>query len=166
MEQEGRTQESVVSRVRLDPSFSSLAYSCCAPVPYCRKNVFCYHSAMQSFSTDSDDAPPASEKRQSFSVCLADALPKGSCRRFALPNGDELAIYNVNGEYYATDNFCPHRGAALSDGALVGHIVECGWHGWQFDVRTGECLTVTEKIKTFLVRVSNGEIVVEVADVL
>ena len=97
-----------------------------------------------------------------FSVSPVDALPQGTCRRFSLPNGDELAIYNINGEYYATDNFCPHRGAALSDGEIRGHIVECGWHGWQFDVRNGECLTVRERIRTFKVRVVEGKVVVEV----
>ena len=45
---------------------------------------------------------------------------------------------------------------------MLGHIVECGWHGWQFDVRTGECLTVTEKIRTYVVKVEEGIVVVEV----
>jgi len=117
---------------------------------------------MQSFSTEPDDAQQSTENSTAFPVCPITALPPGACRRFALPNGDELAIYNVNGEFYATDNFCPHRGAALSDGAIVGHIVECGWHGWQFDVRTGECLTVTESIKTFRVKVEEGMVIVEI----
>lgn len=122
---------------------------------------------MQSFSTESDDAQQATENPKKFPVCPVADLPPGASRRFALPNGDELAIYNVNGEFYATDNFCPHRGAALSDGAISGHIVECGWHGWQFDVRTGECLTVTERIKTFVVQVSEeGMIEVEIKESL
>ncbi len=52
-------------------------------------------------------------------------LRPGAHQRFELPDGDELAIYNVNGEYYATENSCPHKGAPLSDGALCEHIVEC-----------------------------------------
>ena len=117
---------------------------------------------MQSFDTDPPGNPEPSEKSQKLLVCAATALPPGACRRFALPNGEELAIYNVNGEYYATDNFCPHRGAALSDGLMFGHIVECGWHGWRFDVRNGECLTVTETLRTYLVRDVEGMLVVEV----
>jgi nitrite reductase/ring-hydroxylating ferredoxin subunit len=70
-------------------------------------------------------------------------------------------IYNVNGEYYATDNFCPHRGAPLSEGAMFGHVVECGLHGWQFDVRNGECLTVRERIKTFAVKTRDGVVFVD-----
>ena len=108
---------------------------------------------MQSFDTEPDDALNPSEERNVFSVCSVDAFPQGASLRFTLPNGDELAIYNINGEFYATDNLCPHRGAALTDGAVSGHVVECSLHGWQFDVRTGECLTVPERIKTFEVRV-------------
>ena len=115
---------------------------------------------MQSFDTDSTGNPDSQTK--TYLVGPINILPAGTCRRFALPNGDELAIYNVNGEYYATDNFCPHRGAALSDGLILGHIVECGWHGWRFDVRSGECLTVTEKIRTYAVRVSEGMVLVDV----
>jgi nitrite reductase/ring-hydroxylating ferredoxin subunit len=116
---------------------------------------------MQSFHTDSTDNPGSTTR--SYVVGAVNTLPAGTCRRIELPNGDELVIYNVNGEYYATDNFCPHRGAPLSDGAVSGHIVECGWHGWRFDVRTGECLTVTEKIRTFSVKVDQGMLLVELA---
>ena len=117
---------------------------------------------MQSFDTQPDDRAKPSQAGHLLPVCPVDALPPSAPRRFTLPNGDEIAIYNIDGEFYATDNFCPHRGAALSDGAVLGHVVECSSHGWQFDVRTGECLTVTEKIKTFEVRVVEGTICVVV----
>jgi hypothetical protein len=57
---------------------------------------------MQSFHTESDDAPQPEDGEQSIQVCGIDALPPRACHRFTLPNGDEIAIYNVNGEYYAT----------------------------------------------------------------
>jgi nitrite reductase/ring-hydroxylating ferredoxin subunit len=113
---------------------------------------------MQSFDTQPDDRAKPSQAGHLLPVCPVDALPPSAPRRFTLPNGDEIAIYNIDGEFYATDNFCPHRGAALSDGAVLGHVVECSSHGWQFDVRTGECLTVTERIRTFEVRVIEGVI--------
>jgi nitrite reductase/ring-hydroxylating ferredoxin subunit len=113
---------------------------------------------MQSFNTNSKGTITSSESGTLVPVCPAGALPQGTLRRVTLANGSELALYNIDGEYYATDNSCPHRGAALSDGAVIGHIVECSLHGWQFDVRTGECLTVREKIKTFEVRVVEGMI--------
>src|SRR5215208_1832447 len=99
---------------------------------------------MQSFDT-----------RQTLIVGRIEDLRPGACIRVALPDGDELAVYNVGGEFYATENSCPHRGAPLTEGALCGHIIECGLHGWQFDVRSGECLTVPERIKTYSVRIED-----------
>src|SRR5690349_22844765 len=88
-------------------------------------------------------------------------LQPGACVRVDLPGGDELAVYNVDGEYYATGNFCPHKGAPLSEGLLCGHVIECGLHGWQFDVRSGECLTVRERIANYKVRVEEGLVKIE-----
>ena len=117
---------------------------------------------MQSFDTSSNGTTESSESGTLVPVCPANALAQGTLRRLTLSNGSELALYNIDGEYYAADNLCPHRGAALSDGAVIGHIVECSLHGWQFDVRTGECLTVSERIKSFEVRVIDGIIFVVV----
>ena len=100
---------------------------------------------MQSFDT-----------RQTFIVGRIDDLRPGASISYELPDGNELAVYNVDGEFYATENFCPHKGAPLSEGTLCGHIIECGWHGWQFDVRSGECLTVRVRIKTYKARVEDG----------
>ena len=116
------------------------------------QNVFCYHPAMQSFDT-----------KQTFIVGRIDDFPPSACISFELPDGSDLAIYNVNGEFYATENSCPHRGAPLSDGTMCGHIVECGLHGWQFDVRSGECLTVPERIKTYTVRVEGDVVMVDMS---
>ena len=102
-------------------------------------------------NTTPQDGATTAESSRTIKLGEVSQFPPGSFTRVELPNGDEVAVYNVNGEYYATENFCPHKGALLSDGRLCGHIVECGWHGWQFDVRTGECLTVNEPIRRFLV---------------
>lgn len=111
---------------------------------------------MQSFNTEPDDvATPGAAGQKLFVGAISDLQP-GVCARIELPHGDEIAIYNVDGEFYATDNSCPHRGAPLSDGALCGHVIECSLHGWQFDVRTGECLTVRERIRTYELRVEEG----------
>ncbi|HXD32192.1 MAG TPA: non-heme iron oxygenase ferredoxin subunit [Pyrinomonadaceae bacterium] len=93
---------------------------------------------------------------------LVEDLRPGQIATVETPDGDELALYNVNGELYATENFCPHRGAPLSEGFLCGHVIECGLHGWQFDVRTGRCLTLEEKIKTFPVLVEDDVIQIEI----
>jgi nitrite reductase/ring-hydroxylating ferredoxin subunit len=120
---------------------------------------------VQSFNTKSHDPTRPEEITDNVPVITLGGigvLRPGECATVELPNGDELAVYNVNGEFYATENFCPHRGASLAEGILCGHIVECGWHGWQFDVRTGECLTVTEKLKTYKVTTEEAVIKVEV----
>ena len=116
---------------------------------------------MQSFNTEPDDTPtPLAAERKVVVGTINDLLP-GECARFELPDGDELAVYNVGGEFYATGNFCPHKGAPLSEGLLCGNVIECGLHGWQFDVRTGECLTVRETIKTYPLKIEDGEITVD-----
>lgn len=51
--------------------------------------------------------------------------------------GKRIAIFNVAGNFCAISNVCPHRGGPLGEGELVGKVVTCPWHGWQFDVTTG-----------------------------
>jgi nitrite reductase/ring-hydroxylating ferredoxin subunit len=114
---------------------------------------------MQSFDTDT---APSAAPRETFVVGGIDDLTPGAFIGVELPGGDELAVYNVDGEFYATENFCPHKGALLSEGSLCGHVVECGWHGWQFDVRSGECLTVREKIRRYPVKVEEGLVKIEI----
>ena len=52
-------------------------------------------------------------------------------------NGIWIALFNVDGTFYAMDNSCPHAGGPLGEGKVNGGIVECPWHGWRFDIRTG-----------------------------
>lgn len=54
------------------------------------------------------------------------------------PADKPIALFNVGGEFYAINHVCPHRGGPLADGRMEGSIVICPWHGWTFDVRTGE----------------------------
>ena len=50
-----------------------------------------------------------------------------------------IALYNVEGAYFALDGVCPHQGGPLGKGKLEEIVVTCPWHGWQFDVRDGQC---------------------------
>lgn len=49
-----------------------------------------------------------------------------------------IALFNVDGTFHALDGVCPHQGGPLGEGVLAGCVVSCPWHGWQFDVRTGQ----------------------------
>ena len=53
-------------------------------------------------------------------------------------DGRVLAVFNVEGTYYALDGICPHQGGPLGKGQLNGCVVTCPWHGWQFNVATGQ----------------------------
>ena len=91
-------------------------------------------------------------------VGRAEQVPPGRGATVELKNGTELALYNVDGEFHAIENFCPHKGAPLADGRLCGHAVECDWHGWRFDVRTGQCLDNRSGVESFEVRIEDGMI--------
>lgn len=53
--------------------------------------------------------------------------------------GRAIALFNVNGKIYATDNACVHRGGPLGEGTVDGNEVVCPWHGWAYDITTGQC---------------------------
>jgi len=59
-------------------------------------------------------------------------------------DGQEVALFNVDGAAYAISNRCAHRGGPLSRGHLEGTAVRCPLHGWLFDLRTGICLNQPE----------------------
>ena len=79
--------------------------------------------------------------------------------------GDKpIAIYNVDGDIFATDNLCTHAFAMLTDGVLDGDIIECPLHGGCFKVKTGEGLgpPVPCNLKTYPTRVVDDAIEVRV----
>lgn len=89
-------------------------------------------------------------------VANIDELKPGECK-VVTANGRSLALYNVDGKFYITDNTCLHRGGPLGDGVLDGQIVTCPWHDWQFNVVNGKNLQDEQiHLKTFEVAV-NGE---------
>ena len=99
---------------------------------------------------------------QLVTVGRVEQVPEGRGATVELLNGRELALYNVGGEFYAIENFCPHKGAPLADGRLCGHAVECDWHGWRFDLRTGDCLTHRAAVETYEVVIEDGWIKIKV----
>jgi naphthalene 1,2-dioxygenase ferredoxin component len=77
--------------------------------------------------------------------------------------GRAIALYDIDGDLFATDNICTHAYARLSDGWLDGELIECPLHAARFNVRTGKVLDppATEDLKTYPVRVVDDEIQVK-----
>jgi nitrite reductase (NADH) small subunit len=76
-------------------------------------------------------------------------------------NGKTLAVFNVDGTFHAIDNTCVHRGGPLGEGDIHGNVVACPWHGWQFDVTTGECVkNPAAKVEVYQVKVEGENITV------
>jgi nitrite reductase (NADH) small subunit len=80
--------------------------------------------------------------------------------------GDRIvALFNVEGTLYAIDGVCPHQGGPLGKGMLAGCLVTCPWHGWQFDVRTGQHRLNAKYFQPqYKVRIDGDDVLVEVDD--
>lgn len=93
-----------------------------------------------------------------------DAVPEGDVIAVKVA-GKEIALYEVDGEIYATDNLCTHGAARMSDGFLEGREIECPLHQGRFDVCTGKamCAPLTEDIKTYPVRIENLRVMLQLA---
>ena len=95
-------------------------------------------------------------------VAKLDELIPGQAKTVTL-SGREIALFNVAGEIFATDITCLHMGGPLGEGELANAVVTCPWHGWEYNVKTGEALTAPrEYLQKFAVRVQDGEIEVAV----
>src|SRR5690242_5082725 len=77
--------------------------------------------------------------------------------------GKTLALFNVNGTFYAIDDTCPHRGASLAEGELEGHQVICPWHAATFDVTTGAhlCPPARSDVASYKVQIVGDEVQVD-----
>jgi len=105
-------------------------------------------------------------------------IPPGS-RRLVTVRGRPIAIFNVGGEFFGLFNRCPHQGGSLCDGELgglvesdepgqyrytrQGEILRCPWHGWEFDIRTGQSWCDPARIQTraYPVEVAPGQTLVQ-----
>lgn len=88
--------------------------------------------------------------------------PPGKCLELAVA-GRVVAIFNVAGDFHALDGVCPHQGGPLGKGHLEGNVVTCPWHGWQFDVRSGQHqINAGLRQPPFDVRVMNDRIMIAI----
>lgn len=90
-------------------------------------------------------------------------VSEGGARQVQV-GGRTLALFHVNGAYYAIDDACPHRGASLAEGDAAGNEVTCPWHGARFDLTTGAhlCPPARSGVTAYKVQVVGDEIQIDV----
>jgi nitrite reductase/ring-hydroxylating ferredoxin subunit len=109
-----------------------------------------------------------------YVVAAADEIPPGG-RKIVEVAGRSIGVFNLGGEYFALRNRCPHQGGPLCEGRVWGaieadrpgelrysrggEILACIWHGWEFDIRTGQSWCDPEKLRVrrYDVDVAPGE---------
>lgn len=97
-------------------------------------------------------------------VAKVGEIPEGQGRAFEV-EGQMVAVFFEQGQYYAIEDRCPHQGAPLSEGIVFDKCVTCTWHGWRFSLEDGRWLdSLKSKIRVpaYAVRVKGDEIQVSV----
>ena len=97
-------------------------------------------------------------------VCTAADLAPGSVKSFEV--GDVLvAVYNIDGAFYATEACCTHSFANLADGILEGDVIECSLHFGAFHVPSGKAVQAPcfTDLKTFRTEVRDGQVLVDLS---
>jgi len=92
-------------------------------------------------------------------VAATDEIPPGTGKAVVV-DGRRIALFNVNGTFYAIDDTCTHEEASLAEGALYGEIVACPKHGSRFHLPTGRVLSLPAVIpvNTYQVKVEDGHV--------
>jgi ethylbenzene dioxygenase ferredoxin component len=92
-------------------------------------------------------------------VCARADVPPGTVRAFAV-GANTLAVYNIDGAYYVTDDECTHAAASLADGLLDGDVIECCMHMGSFHVPTGNVVAPPcEEFRIFVRTIATGEVI-------
>lgn len=96
-------------------------------------------------------------------VAKVSDLPPGECG-FVDADGVPLAVFNVDGSFYAIDDACPHQGGPLSEAEIDGCVVACPWHGWRFDLKNGHCVDPPgmPSVVTYPVYIEGDDLFVEI----
>lgn len=117
-----------------------------------------------------------------YNISRATDIQPGE-RKIVELEGKEVCVFNVNGDYHALLNWCVHQGGPCCEGPVSGtykasfdresletelewvdegKILTCPWHGWEYDITTGNCLSDTDrKLPKYPVQVENGDVIVE-----
>ena len=101
---------------------------------------------------------------ESQQVARLDEIDPGSLACVRVGEQD-VALARVGDEVYAVDGHCMHLQGPLCEGRLDGYVLTCPWHGWQYDVRTGQNeFDLAIQLRTYDVQVANGEVRVRVPE--
>ena len=96
-------------------------------------------------------------------ILNAAELPSGRAKACTV-DGKTIAVYHTEDGFFATDNVCPHRGGPLAEGDLIGNEINCPWHLWGFDIRTGLCAGNPEiRVTAHEVRVEGERVMVKLS---
>ena len=97
-------------------------------------------------------------------ACKTTEIVSGQMKKITV-DGKEIAVSNVDGNYFAIDDTCTHSGASLSEGKLDDSIVTCDWHGAQFDCKNGKLIKFPgeiEDLKSYKIVIESENIFVEI----
>ena len=125
--------------------------------------------------TSREEAVQRGRRFQRRPVAKVEEVPPGE-RKIITVDGQSVGIFNINGEFRAVLNICPHELAPVCRGHLrgttapsqpgefiwgrTGEILACPWHGWEFDLRSGQCLVDKRKLRLLPLEVEEGVIFV------
>ncbi len=91
-------------------------------------------------------------------------VPVGEGRTYSV-DGKLIALFNVEGQFLAVNDLCPHMGASLSEGWVENGAVTCPWHAWRFCLKDGSWLDAPKskvRTETFDVRVEGDEVQIDI----
>lgn len=93
-------------------------------------------------------------------VCSVDEITSGEALQVELEERPPLAVYNLEGDFYVTDDTCTHGDASLAEGDIEGDEIVCPFHLGKFDIRTGEVTAApcSEPIQTYQVEIEDGTV--------
>lgn len=99
-------------------------------------------------------------------VCGAGEVEPGEVKRVELEGCPALAVFNLDGRIYVTDDRCTHAEASLSEGCFEGDVVECPFHGGKFHVPTGKVVSRPPRrdLRTYPVRLEGDDVLIEDGD--